>query len=132
MARAHDEASVKVFDQYGVWEADVEAAILKLEPALGIPFKPHNSTYLGGDYYLAKHQGGELALRPNYLDFTKSWVVPEHKAFRTLLLVSNIQDPDAVQRLLKERCGGSVVWLRRDAITGRKSELLFKLEGLSV
>ncbi|RKG60570.1 hypothetical protein D7X30_06435 [Corallococcus sp. AB011P] len=124
--------TAKVFDEYGVWEPDVEAALRTLGPVLGIPFNAHYSDYLGGDYYRASYQGGEVAIRPNYLYFTKSWAAEEHREFSTLLFVSGIADPDGLRQLLQERCGSRVVWLKRVSVEkNRKSEVIFKLNGHS-
>jgi hypothetical protein len=60
---------VDVYDLYGVRCSDLEAARSKVETALDIRFVAHESSFMGGDYYLLRNPGGEsFVLRGNELE----------------------------------------------------------------
>ncbi|WP_143196026.1 hypothetical protein [Archangium sp. Cb G35] len=114
----------KIFDLYGVWEPDLTAASQRLELALGVRFSLHDSEYLGGDYYRAKHQGADIILQVNYLHFIKNWTEPEYKEFGVLLRISNASEPDVLRACLEQSGNSGTVWLRRTVVDGKKREVI--------
>lgn len=117
-------ATEKVFDMYGVQGLDLCAAAQIVELAFGVPLLPHESDYMGGDYFRAEYNGGVVTVQHNYLEPMKSWSEPEYQGFSLILRVNNASEPDVIRECL-ERCGGGrIVWLERNIVEGRKLKVL--------
>lgn len=51
--------------RYGVRKVSVGDAVVLLAPLLGITFELHDSSFYGGDYYLAEVTEGKVYVQPN-------------------------------------------------------------------
>lgn len=71
---------------FGIAGRDIEAARQAVEAALGIRMAPHESMYLGGDYFRSGSSDAEnFILQNNFNMFEGEWTKPAHSAYKVLL-----------------------------------------------
>ena len=97
---------MKAFDLYGS-RLDLEPALHEAEATLGLSFEPHESSYLGGNYYRCSDS---FVLQRNK-ELPSELAEPDFPEAATLLYVSAVADPDAVRERLADT---NFAHLRRD------------------
>jgi hypothetical protein len=91
----------KTYDLYCADADDLRAAQSLVENSLSIQMTLRNSTYWGGDYYLARNaEIGEVAVRPNFNSFTGELNEREYPDCRFVVWVSAPADADAIRARL--------------------------------
>ena len=71
---------------FGIIGRDLDTARQAVEAALGIRMAPHESMYLGGDYFRSGSSDAEhFILQNNFNAFEEEWTEPEHSAYEVLL-----------------------------------------------
>jgi hypothetical protein len=109
----------KTYDVYCADVADLRAAQSLVERSLSIHMTFRNSTYWGGDYYLARSaEFGEVALRPNFNSFTGELNEREYPDCRFIVWVSAPADADATRARL---VAGGLRFLSRTVVDSDQS-----------
>ena len=82
-------------------DGDLDSARTRVETALRVKLAPHESYYMGGDYYRGEHKDFALILQENFLEDDGEPTNREFPMVETLLYVSGEQSAvDSVVRLL--------------------------------
>lgn len=105
---------MKTFDVYG-FLVEMEEARPVVENALHVALVAHESSYHCGEYYRHADGGQEsLILQKNFDVTDNEWTEAEHKAYPTVLYVSESPRADLIRdRLLSE---ANAILLRREQL----------------
>ena len=106
------------YDLYGCRLEDLESARAKVERALGVEFKAHESDYQGGDYYrFGSSEGESFLLKRNFDAVEGEWFEDKFKEHPILLYVDRTRRPKDIEKRL-ERSGSLFALLRRETASG--------------
>lgn len=98
---------------YGVESMDVRNAASALESLLGVRFHRRESSYKGGEYFLASfNSGGEITVEVNWVDEDGDLAEPEYANFSVLVYANKVN----VGTLASISAAGLFTLLRSDEL----------------
>lgn len=107
---------MKTYDLYGFKDAHLEVAQAAVEQALTIKFNPHESLYLGGEYYRFGNVGEEeFILQKNFNSFEQEWTEAEFQEMSVLLYVNATKRSEEIESKLTSSIGG-ISLLKRESL----------------
>jgi hypothetical protein len=111
---------LSVHDLYGFADDDLPGIAKRVGDTLGITFIPHESWYLGGDYYRSGMPGEEeeFILQQNR-ELDDELAEPEFSQYPVLLRVGYIatsERSDTIRRLITTAMKGEAELLRRETL----------------
>ncbi len=94
----------KIFLRYGTKNGDLTKLANELGTAFATSFKLRDSSYLGGDYYLARSvepTAGSLKLHSNFDPIDGSFIHSEHPEYAFILHVDDVLNEEKVAAALQ-------------------------------
>jgi hypothetical protein len=109
---------VHVSDLYGTSLLSMVELREKVERVLGVKFDPHDSAYMGGDYFRAGELGGgeEFVIQRNNFEFAgeAETAEPDYPDYSVMLQVSWTDRGDEIRNRLSDIRG--LLFLRRQPL----------------
>lgn len=93
----------KIFLRYGAKNGDLDELASELATVFAAKFEVRNSSYLGGDYYLARSvepSAGSLKLHTNIDPIDGSYIRSEHPEYAVILHVDDVLEEEKVTAAL--------------------------------
>lgn len=104
---------MKNTDIYGFGGRDLDSVRKLVEGSVDIEFEARESSFLGGDYFLARSSSDEKwTLRSNYSPEDDDWYEDSHRNHRILLLLEGTERSEDIERRLVRFEG--IALLRRE------------------
>ncbi len=113
--------AMKTYDLYGVRTMSTEELARSLQQALGVPFEPRRSDFIG-NYYRAAVGEERFSVEPNH-EYERR-LEPQHAGCSALLYVDRTERAEDLELMLLDVPGLDL--LRRQTVDGRSIRTVYE------